>query len=679
MGKINVGLFIIIFVFILPISLFCQTPEQINKQISSIEESEMSSQSKQTLIEDLIRFQNNPININAADENDLRTIGLTDFQIKSLKRYIKETKELISLYELPLINGFDEETIKQITPYIYVGPKRWSPSLRLDSIFLRGKGDIRLQYKNVLEKTWGFQRMDDGGFQGGDFATSLKYNFDYYDKISFSLVAENDEGEPFFTKGQTMGFDFLAGQFTIKNLSIIEQITIGNYRLGFAEGLAMNQHLNFGYFSNDAKSSKNYNGIKPNRSAIEDNSMRGIATKINLSNFSLYLFASYNKIDYGGTILSTGLHRTQSEISKKDSNRETIFGSHLLWTYKGFSLGGTYFHYQYKYPIKHRNIRYMQYYFEGDKNDVYSLNSSITLPFRSRLFGEVAMSKNGGGAFIVGLETNIAYKTNFTINYRNYQNKYQNAFSSALGVQSRNANERGLYSAISYRITDKWNVFLASDFFRIPDISYNASSSVKGYKARLEVNFSPNVKHLLNFYYKLSDRPYDEDHLNDEVYPESNILQQWQLHYTFFCTDYFSLKTRVGYSNTRTYSTNANNGQYISQDINFHPNKFPIDIKLRLAVFSTNDYDNAFYVYEYSLPQNYYTSQLYDKGFRSYIVIRYNITKNMYLAGRYSITYYTEKTTIHSANDMIQGKKIQEIGLQYYWMINPIKKSANPL
>ncbi len=97
-----------------------QAQIDIQNQISSIEESEISEQEKQNLIEDLYYIYLNKVNINTADENTLRLIGLDDFQINSLKRYIKETHPLLTIYEIPLINGFSEQTLNQILPFIYV-------------------------------------------------------------------------------------------------------------------------------------------------------------------------------------------------------------------------------------------------------------------------------------------------------------------------------------------------------------------------------------------------------------------------------------------------------------------------------------------------------------------------------------------------------------------------------
>lgn len=654
-----------------------QAQIDIQNQISSIEESEISEQEKQNLIEDLYYIYLNKVNINTADENTLRLIGLDDFQINSLKRYIKETHPLLTIYEIPLINGFSEQTLNQILPFIYVAPINYQPSLHIDSLISKTTHDIRLQYKKTLEKAWGYISKDQGGYQGGNFSKTIRYNQNYYDRLSFSILADKDAGEPFFNSKQKYGYDYLSAQFTLKNISIIEQITIGDYRLAFGEGLAINQNLNFGHFTSDAKSKKNYVGIKPNRSITEYNSLRGMATKLKIKDISIYIFGSYNKIDYSGSILTTGLHRTNSELLKKDSNTETLYGGHIAWKRKAIEFGLTLFHYQYKYPITHQNQAYMQHYFEGRENNVYSLNTSFPIFRKARIFGEIAMSRNKGYAILSGIEINLGYKTNLTLNYRNYQGQYQNSFSSAIGAQSRNANERGLYSAFSLRLNKYFNFFIGLDYFNFPDQSYRANTSITGYKMRTEINYIPNQKNLLTLLYKNNNRPYNEEHLGGEEYPEDNKIKQIQIRYTFNPNNNIILKTRIGYSQTKTYASNTNQGAFISQDLILKPQKSQLSLNLRLAYFNTSDYDNAFYVYEYSLPLTYSSSQLYDRGIRSYIILRYNFTRDMYLTARYSITYYTNKTYIGTSNDKIEGKKKQEVGIQFYWLINRNRHSKS--
>ena len=64
---------------------------------------------------------------------------------------------------------------------------------------------------------------------------------------------------------------------------------------------------------------------------------------------------------------------------------------------------------------------------------------------------------------------------------------------------------------------------------------------------------------------------------------------------------------------------------------------------------------------------NFFGITLYDKGHRAYLFVRYDITKQLQLSFRYSITSYTDKETISSGNDMIASNNKQDVGIQLYF------------
>jgi hypothetical protein len=69
----------------------------------------------------LMYLQKHPLNLNAATENELKTLRLlTDLQIGNFLLYRKQLGALLSIYELQAIPGWDVYTIKQLLPYVTV-------------------------------------------------------------------------------------------------------------------------------------------------------------------------------------------------------------------------------------------------------------------------------------------------------------------------------------------------------------------------------------------------------------------------------------------------------------------------------------------------------------------------------------------------------------------------------
>jgi hypothetical protein len=641
-----------------------QNDTRLADLISSIEDSQTSDENKAEMIEELHRLIENPCNLNTASDYQLSLIGLTAWQIRNLRYYLKNSGQIFSIHELKVINGFSDDLIAQIQPFICAFPVVKQPSLRMDSVFMKAKHSFRTQFRQIQENAYGFTR-DKGGYMGTKLATNFRYTLDYFDRLSFSLTGEKDAGEPFFNSLQPYGYDNYSFQLTAKHIGVLEQLTLGDYRLNFGEGLAIGQFFDLGYFNSNAEIKRKSNGIKPYRSVTEFGFNRGLATLLRIGHLDIYLFGSYDRIDYSGSILQTGYHRTLSEISRKDSNTCLMSGFHLEYVSNGWTVGGTWLGYMYKYPISHQSSAYQDDYFTGRYNNISALNLSYDYR-KLRLFSEVAVSANQAFASVAGFEYDIDYKTHFAVSYRHYTKAFQNFYSSAIGVQSQNANENGIYTAFTHRISKHWHYFLGFDYFHFPYISYRADTPIDGYKAKAELTFVPTEQHLVSLYYRLNNRPYNEQHPNGEVYPEDNILNQIQLKYVWQPMKALSINLRGGYSFTKSYLSDSLSGFFGLIDLSYSALASKLDIHIRYAFFNTDDYDNRFNVYEYNLPLNFSTTALYDKGHRVYAYALLRITRHIQVSARYAVTIYSDKQEIGSSNDKIIGNKRQEIGLQLH-------------
>lgn len=631
----------------------------IERRLFQIEEMEISSEAKEEMMERLYSFKTNSLNLNTANEVDLQLLGLDDFQIFCLKHYISETGELKSVDELLVVNGFTAELLNEIRAYICVKPMNWKPSLRLDSVLTKSQHEFRTQYKQVLEKSKGYIREDNKGYQGTPFATQLRYKFNYFDRLEFSFVGDKDAGEPSY-------LDYYSTQFTIRDIGFVKQLTLGDYRLNFGEGLAIGQGFSLSYLNNSAILKNNKFGIQAHNSSTEYGYNRGLATKLKLWNTDLFLFASMDRIDYGGSILTTGLHRTESETEKKDSNIARMIGGHLNYEYKGLRLGSTVFYYDYRDSIKHSSSAYQQYYFSGIQNSVISTNASYTYR-RLSVFSEVAMSQNKASAFICGVQVNLGYKTILSASLRNYDKDYQNFYANSLATQSRIANEQGFNLNFSHRVSEKFNYYLAADFFRFPFKTYISEENAKGFKIRSEFNYYPKENTHLRLTYRVNNREEDVDLEDKTSILHYNILHQVQFYLQTQITSAFYLHSRAAYSHTLTYDSKENNGYYFLVEGIYKSNIIPLQFNLRYAYFDTKNYDNRFSVYEYNLPLNYSTALFYDQGHRAYLYLKANITKDIDLSLRYAVTIYENKEVISSGNDQIHYNHKQDVGLQIHF------------
>lgn len=634
----------------------------IEKRSKDIEDLEISEEAKEEWLETLHSFALTPLNLNNATETQLQILGLNDFLIFSLQHYIRETGELLSIFELSHINGFDSETINLIMPFIYVRKTDWKPPLRFDSIAKYNRQDLRLQYRQVLEQSKGYLRTDGKGYQGQPFSTTLRYNFNYFDRLQFSVVADKDAGEPFFDSLQPYGFDHYSIQLTLKQIGILDQLTLGDYRLNFGEGLALSQGFSLSYLNTDAIVKKRSYGITPHRSSSETDYNRGIAANIDVFNTNLFVFASASRNDYSGNLMTTGLHRTPHEIETKDSTTTRMAGLHWAYDRKGLQIGLTAFAYAYKDSLHHQSRDYQQYYFEGKQNSVYSINASYLFK-QMRVFGETAVSQNKATAMLFGLQFNLDYKTTLSVSYRNYDKRFQNHYASALSAQSRIANEKAINLAFAHRVSSVFRYYLGCDLFRFPFSTYQSTLSANGFKIKTELIYTPTEQSSIRFLSKLNSRQRDDKNDMPNLKSENYFLAQLTVEHAF--NDFIALNARSAYCINR-FET-ASKGMYFYIESLFTLPRLPLKLNLRYAYFDTDDYDSHFSIYEYNLPLSFSTVSVYDKGHRAYIFLRCNLFQDIQLSMRYALTLFSEKQSISSGNDLINSNHKQDIGVQLYF------------
>ncbi len=223
-----------------------QNTEQIIENISEANDGAEIDYSE--LVEYLAYYLENPFNLNTAKPEDLkRVLSLSDYQVYQLKAYIDSKGELVSLYELNAIDGFDKALIFRILPYITVKPSANPYQISLKDVFKYGRNDVFVRFQQNLEEAAGYAEASDSLLKANPNARYLgspqklyaKYAFNYHNKIRFGITAEKDAGEQFFAGNQKNGFDFYSAHFFLQDFGIVKDLAIGDYHLQFGQGLAL--------------------------------------------------------------------------------------------------------------------------------------------------------------------------------------------------------------------------------------------------------------------------------------------------------------------------------------------------------------------------------------------------------------------------------------------------------
>ena len=151
------------------------TLEQQFENLTDVDQAETEDDSYHQQWE---RFRRNPLNLNTADENDLRELKiLSGLQIANLISYRKLMGKFISVYELQAVPTWDVQIIKKLLPFITVAePVELTDFFK--TRFKVGEHTLSFRYSEVLEKSAGFEKTSTGTkYLGSPPKLFLRYRY----------------------------------------------------------------------------------------------------------------------------------------------------------------------------------------------------------------------------------------------------------------------------------------------------------------------------------------------------------------------------------------------------------------------------------------------------------------------------------------------------------------------
>lgn len=672
------------------------------------------------LADEFLQLYRHPLNINKATENELRQLHLNDVQVCNILDYISQYGEISGIYELNMIEGFDSVLIRKLEPCIAFKIDREMYKITLPNLINQGKHTVLTRYQRILQLQEGYIRgeadssslslsdisADDlnNYYLGNPVKLLIKYNYNFHNRLKFGITMEKDAGESL-----SHGFDFYSMHFFYKSKGLIKNLALGDYNLQFGQGLTM--HSSFGFAKNPSSSliTRRINQVKSSTGTNESQSLRGGA--ITLSPFQgcdVTMFYSNRKLDGGitsistfdtamntvGSLIETGLHRTIAEIAKKNTIGQVVYGANVQSRFNIFRIGATVHTTSLTANMNPRDLPYNVFRFRGNK--LINFGTDLSVIFRSiTAFTEISGSDNGAKALLAGISIQPSNLFGFSLLYRNYATDYQNFFSNAFAENSQCSNEKGIYAGLFAYLNPHLELTAYADHFQFPWLKYltDAPSYGKEYMFQLkyimhgvnEFNFryryTQNMQNLagnaaLIQYFQLTNPQEIKEDINQNDVADNSELsdvtdfpcpkdkQSFRLNLVYNPIRYLILKNRVELDLFRSMDSNKSTGFLIYQDIIYHNEKSPLLLNLRYALFDTDSYNERIYAYEsdilysFSVPSYYYT------GSRFYLMLKYDVSRSLDIWVRYAHSYYSNKNSIGSGLDKIQGNTKSELKLQ---------------
>ena len=660
----------ILFLFCGYLSYSQDLPPNTQQQLENLADAnEDENQEDDQLLQQLDYFKKHPINLNAATKDELKILRfLTDLQIDNLIRYRTLFGNFINIYELQSIPTWDLITIKKVLPFIVI-----SDVVNVKESFLsrfEGSQTLLLRGRRILEKSRGYDTSSRSNYLGDRNHLLLRYRYQHKDLLYYGLTADKDAGEQFFN-GKSQGFDFYSFHFFARRLGPIKSFAVGDYTVNLGQGLIQWQSLGFGKSPEVMSIKRQAPVLVPYRSAGEFYFNRGIGITIQKKNWEATVFASYKKISGNvihdtaavrfSSLLTSGYHRTASEIADKNRIRLLTFGANMNYSLSSLKIGFNAVAHQFDIPVQKRNEPYNLYAVNG-KN---IFNSSIDYSYTHKnihLFGEAAINKNLQTAIVNGAMISVDSKVDVSLLYRNIQKEYQSLFGNAFTENTMPGNEKGIYAGIAIRPSYSWHLTAYGDLFHFPWLRYRVNAPSRGYDYLVQLNYHPNKQFELSVRYKNKNKPVDTLGNSPIHYPQDELKENLRVHFSKQLSPMFSIKTRVEVMWYDRHSSNAEEGYlgYIEADYD----KEKLSANIRLQYFETNSYNSRIYAYESDVLYSFSIPAFYDKGFRYYINIQYDLTKKLECWLRFASTLFQDKIITGSGLDAIRGNKRSELKLQ---------------
>jgi hypothetical protein len=603
-------------------------------------------------LEDL---QSEPVNINKADITTLQKIPGVDLNYALLIiQYREKMGRFFSPYELYSVKGIPIETVKQVIHYIITE----EPQKRVNNIstapYSLFSGKMRSRLTIPAKNNNDFLSR---GYPGSGI--KLLNKFSLHNSLGeFGFVSEKDPGETSYT-------DFLSFHLLLKNVGPFEKVIIGDYTFEFGQGIAL--WGPFGY----AKSSdivtpvkKTEIIIKPYNGSDENHFFRGIASSYSVNNFLISFFYSNHKrdatidssMDCVSSLLSSGYHRTTTEIKNHNSVREISSGLRGDYIFNDIvNIGLLYCESTYSLPFANNSL----YSPRGKKFNHLSFKYD-SYPFSNiNLSGEFAYDFKS----VASLNTiQISFNKDFLFvsSFRNYPVNYISLSGNSLSEQGGILqNETGFYNGFKL-FTDLGLFNLYFDQFRFPSGGYNFPISHSGEELHFTYSKTFEDNLILKFHYKYENKDYMSEDPDYKIIVR-RLRNDYRFSLDWELNELFRLKTSVEYNAVFIKDNNlSEKGILLANSfwINL-PNN--INLSCSFSFFQTSSYFSSVSELENNIPGLITGRLLYGEGLKLNINASKIFFNSVKITGQYSETVKPIVTEESSAYPVITNSMIFQL------------------
>ena len=608
----------------------------------------------------LCELEQQPLDINQATREQLEQLPfLSAQQVEEIVEYLYRYGPMKSLAELRMIRSLDDSRRRLLTYFIFIGDRS------------QETGDSRLTAR-VLNELMATGRIpfyerkgDTGAYKGYPYRHWLRYQLTYGDQLKAGIVGSQDAGEPFFAGKNRLGYDYYSFYLQLNHWRRIETLVLGNFRVSMGMGLILNNSFGLGKVSMLQNMGRPTSTVRAHSSRSSDGYLQGAAATVNISRgltatgFISYraMDATLNKDGTAATILTSGYHRTETELEKKNNLKNTTFGGNVHYQANGYHAGlnlvGTHLNCELK---PNTSALYRQYYAQG--YDFLNVSADYGyVHHRFSVNGETALNREGALATINSVSLQLGSEWSLMALYRfysyHYTSLYANSYSDGGSVQ----NESGIYIGATWQPSPSWKLMAYTDYAYFPWAKYQISQSSHSWDQLLQVSYSKK-RWSFGGRYRLRIRQKDND---DKTALVTRTEHRGRLSAEY--SSAWSSRTQVDFGFIFFNAPEA--GLMVSETLGFTHRW--LRLNGGLGWFHTDSYDSRVYLYELGPLYSYSFTEFSGEGIRYWLMARANIGSRLMLTAKMGVTNYFDRSTIGSSYQQINRSSQTDLDLQLRW------------
>ena len=631
------------------------------REVVTVED--VGSAAWEEMYEQLCELDQHPIDLNQASREQLEQLPfLSAQQVEEIMAYLYQYGPMKSLAELQMIRSLDYQQRRLLAYFVAIDDdeqKRDFPSLKTMTQY--GRHELMATAKIPLYERKG----DREAYKGWSYRHWLKYQFSYGDFVKAGLVGAQDAGEPFFANKNYMGYDYYSYYLQLRNWGRLSSLVLGKYRVSMGMGLIANNSFAMGKLSSLQNLSRATSTLRAHSSRSSADYLQGIGATVTLAKgLSATGFLSYramdatlNKDGTAATIVTSGYHRTEKELEKKNNLKNTSYGGTLRYqgggVHAGLNIVGIHLDRELK---PNTAVLYRQHAAQGTDFLNFSADYGYVNP-RFAINGETAMNKDGALATINSLSLQCGSGVSLMALYRFYSFRYTSLYGNSFSEGGAVQNESGVYLGVNWQPSPRWKVMAYSDYAYFPWAKYQVSLSSHAFDNLLQVSYLRN-NWTLESRYRLKLRQKDNA---DKTDLQTITTHRGRLSLSY--DGYLSSRTQLDY--TQIASGQQDRGWMISQSLGYRYRW--LRLSGGLGYYHTDSYDSRVYLYESGPLYNYGFSQYSGEGIRYWLMARGEIGKRLIVTAKFGTTDYFDRSVIGSSYQQIDGSSQSDVDLQVRW------------